>query len=203
MSLQRRLELLNWARTHGAVIIEDDYDSEYRYSGPPFPALQGLAGDVPVVYCGSFSKVLFPSLRIGYMVVPEQLVAPFKRAKWVTDRHTPTLEQIVLAEFVREGHLERHLRRMRKVYGKRRQVLVEALDKYFGDRVHVYGDAAGMHLMARFDDKDIFARAERNRVQLVKASDYYLSAAPANEFMLGFSSLSERSIREGIKRLAK
>jgi GntR family transcriptional regulator/MocR family aminotransferase len=195
--------LLDWARKHGSVIIEDDYDSEYRYSGPPLPALQGLAGDAPVIYCGSFSKVMFPSMRIGYVVLPPQLVGPFKRAKWIADRHNPTLEQAALSAFLSEGHLERHIRRMRKLYGSRRQALVEALDKYFGSRVHVYGDAAGMSLMVRFDDEDIFARAERNRVQLVKASDYYLDAAPANEFILGFSSLSERSIREGIKRLAK
>jgi GntR family transcriptional regulator/MocR family aminotransferase len=203
MSLQRRLELLAWARKHRAVIIEDDYDSEYRYSGPPLPALQGMANDAPVVYCGSFSKVMFPSLRIGYVVLPPQLVTPFNRAKWIADRHTPIVEQIALTDFLSEGHLERHIRRMRKLYGKRRQVLVDALQKQFDEDVQIYGDAAGMHVMARFDDKAVYARALRNKVQIVNASDLYLGKAPGNEYLFGFSSVSERVIREGIKRLAK
>jgi len=203
MSMSRRLQLLEWARTTGTVIVEDDYDSEYRYSGPPLPALQGLGGDVPVVYCGTFSKVMFPSLRIGYVVVPSSLVGPFKRAKWIADRHTPLLEQAALAEFLREGLLERHIRRMRKLYGKRRQVLVDALHKHFAERVQIYGEAAGMHLMARFEDNDLAARAARHKVQLVSASDYYLQAEDRNEYLFGFSSLGERSLREGIKRLAR
>ena len=128
MSLARRLELLAWARNHRAVIIEDDYDSEYRYNGPPLPSLQGLAGDVPVVYCGTFSKVMFPGLRIGYAVLPEALVAPFRRAKWLADRCTPMLEQAALTDFIAEGHLERHIRRMRRLYGERRRVLVESFE---------------------------------------------------------------------------
>jgi len=201
MSLSRRLELLAWAREHRAVVIEDDYDSEYRYSGPPLPALQGLCGDVPVIYCGTFSKVMFPSLRVGYLVVPTNLVAAFRRAKWVTDRHTPTLEQVVLTEFLRDGHLDRHVRRMRRLYGQRREALVEALQKYFGDAVRVHGDAAGMSLMARFA-QDIEPRAQRNKVQIVNTSAYYFGKRPSNEYLFGFSLLGERAIREGIKRLA-
>src|SRR5690606_12910313 len=126
MSLPRRLALLDWAARRGAVIVEDDYDSEYRYHGPPLPAMQGLMTNAPVIYCGSFSKVMFPALRIGYAIVPAELVTPFRRLKWLTDRQNPGLEQAALADFIADGHLERHIRRMRRLYGQRRAVLVAA-----------------------------------------------------------------------------
>jgi GntR family transcriptional regulator/MocR family aminotransferase len=202
MSLARRLELLAWARHHRAVIVEDDYDSEYRYSGPPLPALQGLAQDVPVVYCGTFSKVMFPALRIGYAVLPDALVAPFRRAKWLCDRSTPAIEQAALTDFIADGHLERHIRRMRRLYGDRRQVLVESLQRHFADRINILGEAAGMHLALRTTDAGFADRARRSKVQIVSTRHYYLSKPRKDEFLLGFSSLSERSIREGIRRLA-
>lgn len=202
MSLARRLELIAWARTHRSVIIEDDYDSEYRYSGPPLPSLQGLAGDVPVVYCGTFSKVMFPGLRIGYAILPEALVAPFRRAKWLSDRCTPMLEQAALADFIAEGHLERHVRRMRRLYGQRRAVLVEALTAAFDERCDILGDAAGMHLAMRTSDGALAERAARAKVQIVSTRDYYLRKPRRDEFVFGFSALSERSIREGVRRLA-
>jgi GntR family transcriptional regulator / MocR family aminotransferase len=202
MSLARRLELIAWARRHNAVILEDDYDSEYRYSGPPLPALQGLAQDVPVVYCGTLSKVMFPGLRIGYAVLPEALVAPFRRAKWLADRSTPALEQAALTDFIADGHLERHIRRMRRLYGQRRKVLVDALRERFGDRIELLGDAAGMHLAVRFADADVAQRASRNKVQIVSTREYYLSKPRRDEFILGFSALNERTICEGVRRLA-
>jgi GntR family transcriptional regulator / MocR family aminotransferase len=202
MSLQRRLELIAWARERNAVIIEDDYDSEYRYSGAPLPALQGLAPDAPVIYCGTFSKVMFPGLRVGYLIVPTTLIAAFRRAKWLADRNTPMLEQAALADFLREGHLERHIRRMRRIYGSRREALIDSLHRYFGDKATVLGDAAGMHAFVRINDKSIVERALRNKVQLRTAQDYYLGSAPANEYIFGFAMLSERAIREGIKRIA-
>jgi GntR family transcriptional regulator/MocR family aminotransferase len=113
LSLPRRLELLNWAQQTEALIIEDDYDSEYRYGEKPIPSLQGLDTSQSVIYIGTFSKVLFPSLRIGYIVLPQKLVPVFNSAKWLADRQLPTLEQLVLADFIQEGHLERHTRRMR------------------------------------------------------------------------------------------
>ena len=147
MSLARRLELIEWARPRGAVIIEDDYDSEYRYSGAPLPAMQSLANGVTVIYVGTFSNVMFPGLRIGYLVVPRALVAPFTRAKWLADRHTTLLEQAALADFIREGHLERHTRRMRRLYKARRTVLVDSLERHLGKQATIDGDAAGMHLV--------------------------------------------------------
>ena len=207
MSLQRRLELIVWARQANAIVIEDDYDSEYRYSGTPLPSLQGLSADTPVIYCGTFSKVMFPGLRIGYLIVPPKLVSAFRRAKWLADRNTPVLEQAVLADFLGEGHLERHIRRMRRIYASRREALIESLFRYFGASATVYGDAAGMHAMVRIDDRSVGGlvieeRAIKNKVHLRSARDYYLSGAPPNEFVFGFATLGERSIREGIRRLA-
>jgi GntR family transcriptional regulator/MocR family aminotransferase len=202
LSLRRRLELIAWARRHGAVIIEDDYDSEYRYSGAPTPALQGLASEIPVIYCGTFSKVMFPGLRVGYLIVPKPMVKAFTRAKWLVDRHTPIHQQAALHSFMKEGHLERHIRRMRRTYGLRRAALVEALDTHFGGTATVLGEAAGMHAFVRFDDPGLVARARRNKVQLREVEPYYLGKVPVNEFLLGFSMLTERSIREGIRRLA-
>ncbi|HXH40674.1 MAG TPA: PLP-dependent aminotransferase family protein [Thermoanaerobaculia bacterium] len=119
MSLARRLELLEWARRSGALVFEDDYDSEYRYSGRPVPALQGLDRHGLVLFAGTFSKVLFPSLRLGYLVVPPDLVPFVEAAKSLTSRHAPLLEQTVLCDFITEGHFGRHLRRMREIYAER------------------------------------------------------------------------------------
>ncbi len=203
MSLNRRLELLAWARRQAAVIIEDDYDSEYRYSGAPLPALQGLAEDVPVIYCGTFSKMMFPGLRIGYLIVPEPLVAAFTRAKRLADNFTPVLQQAALRDFIAEGHLERHIRRMRRLYGSRRDALLDALNRYFGDTVTIYGGAAGMHAFVRIDDKGLRERAKRNKVQLRSAQSCFLQGGGPDRYLFGFSSLTERAIRDGIRRIAR
>jgi GntR family transcriptional regulator/MocR family aminotransferase len=202
MSLARRLELIEWARSQGVAIIEDDYDSEYRYTGAPLPSLQGLAQDVPVIYIGTFSKVMFPGLRIGYIIAPPRFVTALKRAKWLADRHTSLLDQAALTDFIREGHLERHIRRTRRLYGRRREVLVEALARHFGDSAKVRGDAAGMHLLVQFEDDGIVERATARKVMLMSASSYYLTKPPNGEFIFGFSSIGERTIREGVQRLA-
>ena len=203
MSLARRLELIEWSRQRNAVLIEDDYDSEFRYSGPPLPSLQGLATGVAVIYVGTFSKIMFPSLRLGYVIAPPSLVPRLRRAKWLADRHTPVPDQAALADFISEGHLERHVRRMRRIYGERRNALVESLQRHFGDRATIYGDAAGMHVLVRFDDQGIAEKAAAAKVQLVSSGSCYLTAAPCGEFIVGFSSTGERSIREGIRRLAE
>ena len=203
MSLARRLELIEWSRHNQAVVIEDDYDSEYRYSGPPLPSLQGLAANVAVIYLGTFSKVMFPSLRIGYVIVPPGLTGRMRRAKWLADRQTPVPEQAALADFIAEGHLERHIRRMRRIYGARRDALVESLERHFGGRVEIHGEAAGMHVLARFHDAGKIAeQAAAAKVQLISSASCYLGEPPSGEFILGFSSIGERSIREGIRRLA-
>ena len=204
MSLPRRLALVEWARTRAAVVIEDDYDSEYRYSGPPLPAMHGLADDVSIIYVGTFSNVMFRGLRIGYMVVPRELVGPFTAVKWMTDRHTTLLEQAALADFLEEGHLERHVRRMRRLYKHRRDVLLEELDRHFGADATIRGDAAGMHMTVTFQaGTAVGARAQQAGVHLAGTEIYYLSNPAPNEFIFGFSAIGERTIREGIKRLAR
>jgi len=206
MSLSRRLELLAWATQTGAMIIEDDYDSEFRYTGRPIPALQGLARS-KVIYIGTFSKVLFPALRIGYLVVPKELVSVLAYAKRLTDRHSPMLEQQVLTDFINEGYLERHLRRMRKLYDQRRQALIQALEKYFGDQVTILGENAGLHLMVRFhtdlSDQEVVDKAAEKGVKLVSAQRYYLKDMGKCEFVIGYSNLSEEEITEGVFRLSQ
>jgi GntR family transcriptional regulator/MocR family aminotransferase len=207
LPLARRLELIRWAEKAGAVIVEDDYDSEFRYGSRPIPALQGLADGANVIYVGTFSKVLFPALRIGYIVVPDGLTRVFARARWLADRQTPTLEQAALTDFIVEGHLERHLRRMRTLYDNRRQALVRALKHNFGDRARILGENAGMHLTVRLRTKlredEVVRRAADTGVGVVSARIYYMGNAPANEFVLGYAGLSERRIQEGVRRLAK
>jgi GntR family transcriptional regulator/MocR family aminotransferase len=185
------------------VVLEDDYDSEYRYSGPPLPAMQSLADEASVIYVGTFSNVMFRGLRIGYLVVPRELVGPFTTAKWMTDRHTTLLEQAALADFLDEGHLDRHVRRMRRLYKHRRAVLLEELDRYFGKDATIRGDAAGLHLTVTFRaGRAVRARAQRAGVHLAGTEIYYTSTPARNEFILGFSAIGERTIREGVKRLA-
>src|SRR5262245_56899749 len=207
LTLPRRLDLLAWAEKSGVMIIEDDYDSEFRYGSRPIPALQGLANGDSVIYFGTFSKVLFPALRVGYLVAPRGLARVFARAKWLADRQTPMIEQRVLADFINEGHWERHLRRMRTIYDRRRQALVRALETHFGDRVTIMGENAGMRLMIRlrgkFDDDEVTRRARLAGVGLVSARMYYMVENRRDEFLLGYAGMSERRIQEGVRRLAK
>jgi len=207
LSLPRRLELLAWAQKSGAMIIEDDYDSEYRYGERPIPALQGLNQSNSVIYVGTFSKVLFPALRLGYLVLPDNLVDVFTRAKWLADRQSSLLEQYALTDFISEGHLERHIRRMRSLYNQRRQTLVHSLNYHFGERVKILGENAGMHLMIKihtiFSDEEIVQRAALAGVGIAAAHPYYLKNSPGSEFVLGYADLDEQQIQEGVHRLAQ
>ncbi|MGL4623211.1 MAG: PLP-dependent aminotransferase family protein [Chroococcidiopsis sp.] len=207
MALSRRLELLAWAQATGALIIEDDYDSEYRYGEHPIPALKELDKNDTVLYMGTFSKVLFPALRIGYLVLPPDLVGVFCHAKWLADRQSPLHEQYVLADFIVEGHLERHIRRMRHLYDRRRQVLVQALSKYFPQQVSIVGENAGMHVMIQLNlplsDEEILVRAAQVGVGITNASPYYLKDSCRGQFILGYTELDESQIEEGISRLSK
>ncbi|BCL39042.1 PLP-dependent aminotransferase family protein [Nostoc sp. MS1] len=207
LSLPRRLELLAWAQKTGVMIIEDDYDSEYRYGERPIPALQGLDQGGSVIYVGTFSKVLFPALRLGYLVLPENLVYVFARAKWLADRQCSLLEQYALNDFITEGHLERHIRRMRSLYDQRRQTLVHSLFSHFGDRVKILGENAGMHLMVKIDthlsDDETVQRAAFAGVGIQAAYPQYLKDSPGHEFILGYAELNEQQIQEGVKRLSK
>lgn len=206
MSLSRRLELLAWAMQTGAIIIEDDYDSEFRYIGRPIPALQGL-NQGKVIYIGTFSRVLFPALRIGYLVVPKELVSVITYAKRLTDRHAPMLEQQVLTDFINKGYLERHIRQMRKLYDRRRKALMQALETYFGKQITILGENAGLHLMVRFNtefsEQEFVAKAQQKGVKLVSAQRYYLKDALQCEFVLGYANLTEEEITEGVFRLTQ
>lgn len=208
MSLARRLALLSWAEDTDAYVLEDDYDSEYRYEGRPVEAVQGLDRNGRVIYVGTFSKVLFPALRLGYMVLPRPLVQPILAAKWLTDRHTSTLEQEMLTDFIREGHFERHLRRSRTRNAALRAVLLEALDTHLGSRISISGANAGIHLLVWLhyiapDQLDaLIAAAARVDVGLYAVTPYYMT--PPNEagLLLGYAAMTETDIRDGIERLA-
>ncbi len=208
MSAARRLELLDWAQRSNAMIIEDDYDSEFRYEGRPLAALQGLDSAGCVVYTGTLSKVLLPALRLGYMVAPPGLQPALSGAKWLTDRHVALLYQAVLALFIDEGHFERHLRRMRKVYERRREALLEAFHEHFGDRARVMGTQSGMHVLVHLEDVDndhvFIESAARDGVGIYSAKPYYTGEPPRGAaFLMGYSSVSEDGIREGIRLLSK
>lgn len=206
LTLERRIALLEWARCRNAVVVEDDYDGEFRYEGQPLESLQGLDQDSRVVYVGTFSRTIFSSLRIGYLVAPSNLVPALTAAKWLCDRHTPNLEQQTLAEFMSSGAYGRHLRRVRRRNAARRGVLLQAVRRYLRHRVEVTGDGAGAHIVLwprrRISEQRVIARARSLGVGLYGLSGYFVSREPRTGFMLGYSRLTERQIEEGIRRLA-
>jgi GntR family transcriptional regulator/MocR family aminotransferase len=197
--------VLEWAREAGAWIIEDDYDSEYRYVGRPLAALQGLDTAGRVIYSGTFSKVLFPALRLGYLVVPRDLLEAFTAARLFADMHPPSLEQAVLAEFMTEGHFARHIRRMRLLYAERQAALVETA-RSLSDWLDVRPSEAGLHLLGWLpggsDDQAIALLAARHQVVTHPLSRYYLEPAEPRALLLGYASVPIRAIREGVRRLA-
>jgi GntR family transcriptional regulator/MocR family aminotransferase len=205
LPLARRQALLQWARRRNAVIVEDDYDGEFRYQGKPLESLQGLDTEGRVVYVGTFSRTVFSSLRIGYLVVPASLLAAFTAAKWLCDRHTATLEQETLAEFIASGMYERHLRRVRRRNEAARDVLLGAVKKHLGDRVEVTGEGAGAHIVLwpRDDmaEDAIVAAALDRGVGVYGIGGYYLRRPSPAGLLLGYSRMREAEIREGVKRL--
>ena len=152
LSLRRRMALIDAARSAGALIIEDDYDSEFRHDGAPLSSMQGLAADAPVIYLGTFSKTMFPSLRIGFVVVPASIAECFAQMRAQSSARGRVAEQLALAEFLRSGQFVLHLRRMRRLYRQRRDALVVALERHLGSVATVHGGSAGMHLALRFKD---------------------------------------------------
>ena len=209
LSLDRRLSLLAWASRNQAYILEDDFDAEFRYTGRPLESMQGLDRAGRVIYIGTFSRIFFPSMRVGYMVLPQPLVRAFSEAKWLTDRHTPTLEQEVLTDFIQEGHLERYLRRSRSRNASRRAALLSALRKYFGDSIEISGADAGIHVMVRLKRASaiqlpaLIERAATEGVGIYPATPYYLKKPRHAEVLLGYSALSERELHEGIRILSQ
>jgi len=205
MSASRRLQLLEWARESGAWILEDDYDSEYRYESPPVAALQGLDRDARVVYIGTFSKVLFPALRIGYLVVPPDLVPRFAAVRDAMDIFPPALFQAALGDFIAAGHFARHLRRTRQLYRERRSVLVETLRRELEGALEVLGDQAGVHLVARLkgrrSDGEVVAQAARRGVWTMPLSACYLGRPASQGLVLGYGGSSASAIPAAVRRL--
>ncbi|HEU4324040.1 MAG TPA: PLP-dependent aminotransferase family protein [Roseiflexaceae bacterium] len=206
MSLTRRRELLAWVEAADAWVFEDDYDSEYRYTERPLPALHGMSAGGRVIYCGTFSKVLFPALRLGYLVVPPGLVDLFAAARALADRHAPTLEQATLAEFMAEGHFFQHLRRMRTRYALRQAALVEAVRAELGGLLAVEPAEGGMHLVGWLppgtDDRRAAQQALLAGVEAPALSAYTGAPPDRPGVLLGYTAVDEAAIRRGVHVLA-
>jgi GntR family transcriptional regulator/MocR family aminotransferase len=208
LTLTRRLELLEWAARTGAFVVEDDYDSEYRYAGRRLQALAGLDAEGRVIYVGTFSKLMFPALRLGYVVLPASLAEPIVAAKALADTGSPALEQLTLADFLREGHFERHLHRSRTRNAGRRETLLAAIHEHFGDRAEVSGAATGLHVLVWLRRRDGSPIASLSRkamaagVGVYSVAPYYLRPPRRSGVLLGYGALGERDIRDGVARLA-
>jgi GntR family transcriptional regulator/MocR family aminotransferase len=208
LSYARRAALLHWASRCGATVLEDDYDGEYRDEGWPREALMALDTEGSVIHVGTFSKVMFPALRLGYLVLPEALVEPCLRLRVVADGGGATLEQEALADFLASGDFERHVRRSRAHARERRETLLEALDRELGDAVRVEGGGAGLHVVAWLpgrapaEGRRIAEAAAQRGVGVYPIAPYYVDRAPGCGFVLGYGALSPPAIRTGIARLA-
>lgn len=205
LSASRRLQLLDWAQKSGAWILEDDYDSEYRYESLPIAALQGLDRDSRVIYIGTFSKVLFPALRLGYIVLPTDLIPRFAAVRDAMDIFPSTLHQAVLTDFIVEGHFARHIRRMRMLYRERRDALVDAIREELGGGLEVHDGQAGLHLVATLpegsDDRRISRQAARQGLWAMPLSACYLGEASRPGLVLGYGGTSVPEILDGVRRL--
>ncbi|MDE3841131.1 GntR family transcriptional regulator (plasmid) [Bacillus methanolicus] len=206
LPIQRRIQLIQFARKVDCFIVEDDYDSEFRYQGAPINSLQGLDPD-RVIYIGTFSKILSPALRLGYLVLPLSLTKRCKDLKWFTDLHTPSLEQLTLARFIDERHLERHIRKMKKIYKTRRDHLKKCLVEQFGTNVKISGDSTGLHLIAEFQNIEFSNEKVQEIMVKYKVKIYPVELHTIHKGMhqskiiLGYGNLTIEEIEEGIYRL--
>ena len=207
MSHARRHELLQWAQRADAWIIEDDYDSEYRYTGRPIPALQGLDERGRVIYLGSFSKVFFPAVRLGYIVAPNALVDPLTTAQWVMGIRPPVLEQMAMASFMAEGELTRHIRRMRGLYAERRNSLLRYAAAYLGDNLRLERTPSGLHLVGWLpetaDEWEMARLADQQGVTVYPLSAFRLGGPSRRGLVLGFAAFGDAEIKEGMQNLAR
>jgi GntR family transcriptional regulator / MocR family aminotransferase len=207
MSLRRRLALLEWARRSGTLIFEDDYDSEYRYSGRPIPALQGLDRSGVVIFAGSFSAVLFPALRLGYLVVPPEMVDVFAAAESVSTHHPPLLEQAILCDFITEGHFARHIRRMRELYAERLAVLLEGAREKLAGALEISTVEAGLQtvgwLTRGLRAERVAELAGQRGVEVVALSRYASGRSRREGLMLGFAAVDPRELRRGVEELGR
>ena len=206
MSLRRRLELLEWARESGALIFEDDYDSEYRYAGRPIPAMQGLDRSGVVIFSGSFSDVLFPALRLGYLVLPPDMVDIFAAAESSSTHHPPLMEQAILCDFIGEGHFARHIRRMRELYAERLEAFLDAAHGRLAGLLEIPPVEAGMQtigwLKGKMSAEQAAAAAAKHEVEVVPLSRYSRSRRTRG-LLLGFAAVDVPELRSGVERLAQ
>jgi GntR family transcriptional regulator / MocR family aminotransferase len=205
MSLARRLQLLEWARKSSALIFEDDYDSEFRYSGRPIPSLQGLDRRGLVLYAGSFSKVLFPALRLGYLVFPPDLANHLEAIRSLNSRHAPVVDQVVLSEFITEGHFARHIRRMREIYAERLSVLLAEARRNLAGLLAISDVEAGLQtvgwLGGGLNAEAAAVAAARRNVDVTPVSRYELGRRIPEALQLGFAAVDKNEIRRGIREL--
>ena len=211
MSLQRRLELLAWAAKKKVWVVEDDYDSEYRYTGPPLASMQSLDKAGCVIYTGTLSKILFPGLRLGYMVLPPALVDAFVQGKAIIDRHTATMPQMVLTDFINEGHFSRHIKRTREVYAERRDTLLTALERHLADELEIGNADAGLHFAVTFrtkrDDRAAMQAASERGIELRALSSFYNAPQLSRDIprtsglLLGFAAVREADLKRGVLSL--
>ncbi|MDH4424792.1 MULTISPECIES: PLP-dependent aminotransferase family protein [Bacillus] len=208
MPITRRMQLLQWAKKEeGRYIIEDDYDSEFRYSGKPIPALQGLDTDGKVIYMGTLSKALLPSLRMSYIVLPKNLINKYQKQYLFYTQSVSRIDQEVIRKFLNEGHFEKHIHKMRVVYRKKRDRLVFEIEKYFADQVEVIGEDSGLHILLKVHngmrEEDLITEAAKHRIKVYPVSTYYKDGtAPGNIVLLGFAILSEEEIVKAIQLLS-
>ena len=207
LSLQRRLSLLEFARKASAWIIEDDYDSEYRYTGRPIASLQGFDRSARTLYMGTFAKTLFPALRVGYLIVPDALVDPFSAAIRISGHTPPAAIQAALADFMGEGHFGAHVRRMLGVYAERRACLLAALDGELSDFLVASPSEGGIQiaglLRGGLDDRQAAKAAAESGIRTTPLSTYYLGASKAHGLHLGYAAIPEPTIRKSANRLAR
>lgn len=207
LPLSRRLELLEWAKTNNTLILEDDYDSEYHGTSRPIPALMTLDKDQRVVYLGTLNQLMFPSLALGYLIVPPQLVPAYKQARALMSEQLSPPVQAAVVDFINEGHLERHVKRLRNLYKSRRTVLVEELKRRFGNKVTIGPNKNGVFVLVEFrvnlSESEILNRASRAGIGLTSSRGFYLTKNRKTEFIMGIGSLNEDEIRKGIRKLAK
>ena len=205
LSPAARAAVLAWAQRTGALVLEDDYDAEYRYDRAPVGAIQGLDPD-RVAYAGTASKTLAPGFRLGWLILPRELVEPLSEAKLLTDRGSPILDQLTFADFLSRGEFDRHLRRMRPVYRSRRDALLAALAEHLPE-LEPAGIAAGLHLVAwlpeDLEEETVIAAAAGEGVAVAGVSPYRLAPAGRGGLIFGYSNLSERAIRDGVARLGR
>lgn len=205
MSASRRMQLLDWAQSCGSWIIEDDHDSEFRYESRPISSLQGMDANARVIYIGTFSKVLFPSVRMGYMVIPIDLVERFASVRQVMDIFPPYLYQEVLTDFMVEGHFGAHVRKMRHVYKERRRALVESIEEEFKGVLEIHGAEAGMHLAVTLpdghSDTEIAVRAANDGLSLYTVSQYCRRKPALQGFVLGFGSTHVEEMPRAVGKL--